>query len=89
MTTLIQHGSRELPTVDVAGVRWPLHKLAAVAAGMLMVVGILAFGGSAVMAAWAAAAVSLAVWWGGFAWCRSQWKHGASEYAVACRSQDR
>ncbi|MCF8611228.1 hypothetical protein L5G28_13840 [Gordonia sp. HY285] len=85
MTTHIQSVQRPVPVVDLAGARWPLNKLAAAAVGFLLVVGVLMFGGSAVVAAWTAAIATIAVWWGGYAWYGRRWEHGAREYVVENR----
>ncbi|WOC13768.1 hypothetical protein [Gordonia sp. MP11Mi] len=82
MTTHIQSVRRPVPVIDLAGARWPLNKLAAAGVGLLLVVGVLMFGGSAVAAAWTAAIASIAVWWGGYAWCGRRWEHSAREYVA-------
>ncbi|MCF8605868.1 hypothetical protein L5I01_21155 [Gordonia sp. HY442] len=88
MPTHIQRDLRPVPTVDVAGARWPINKLAAVCAGLVMATSALLFGGSAIAAAWTAAVVVLAVWWGGYAWYGRRWEHGPREYAAAYRREE-
>jgi len=70
MTTLIQIvnpvvGRRgDAPTVNVAGVQWPFHKVAAVVVGIVasLMTLIVTQSGQATM--WVTALAVLAVWWG-------------------------
>lgn len=49
---------------DVAGTRWPLHKLESVAAWLVVLVVVFAMVGSVEPAVLTATAVALTVWWG-------------------------
>lgn len=49
---------------DIAGTRWPLHKLESVATGLVIFVVVFTMVGSLEPAALTATAVALAVWWG-------------------------
>lgn len=82
MTTLIREATRLMPTVDVAGVSWPLNKLLAVLCGVLAGVSVMVFGGTMVVAAWMAAAAAVTAWWGGYAWYGRRWDDGRREYAA-------
>ena len=85
MTTLI-NDRRTAAVVDVAGVTWPVRKLAAVVVALVAVVGVVVAGGSFELAAWIAAGAGLAVWWGGFLVQAPRWEHGRREHAVARRT---
>lgn len=69
MTVLI-HSQRfaESPAgaagIDVFGVQWPIYKVHAVIAGLVLVPVVLLLTGSAVAAAWIAAVAVVALWWG-------------------------
>lgn len=53
------------PSVDVAGVRWPLYKVRALVA-MVIVAGVVFVAtGSGQLSMWASATAMLTVWWGG------------------------
>ncbi|MCJ0978229.1 hypothetical protein MTX35_10980 [Rhodococcus sp. ARC_M12] len=52
-----------LRTADVAGIAWPVYKLEALALGVLVFVGTLAFAGSLHAAVLAGAAATVATWW--------------------------
>lgn len=56
--------SAALPSVQVASVRWPAHKLHAVILAVLVAVGALVLTGSGQITMWASALTLLAVWWG-------------------------
>ncbi|MFW0792912.1 hypothetical protein AAFP30_03780 [Gordonia sp. CPCC 205515] len=56
--------STATPTVDVAGVRWPMHKAHAVAAAVLVALLAFVVTGSGQVTMWASAAALLTVWWG-------------------------
>lgn len=77
-----------MPTVSVAGAQWPLNKFAAVVAALLAVGSVLLVGGTAITGAWVGAALSLAVWWGGYAAVGARWDHGPREYAARSRREE-
>ncbi|MFD4368787.1 hypothetical protein [Rhodococcus sp. NPDC058521] len=56
------HDSRS-PGVYLAGTRWPLYKIEAIAVGVLVLVGCLAIIGSFEPAVLTAAAAAVVVWW--------------------------
>ena len=84
MTTLI-NDHRTTGGVDVAGVMWPVRKLAAVVVAVFAVVVVLGFGGTLEAAAWVAGGAALIVWWGGYVAVRRRWEHGRREHAAAHR----
>ncbi|WP_161896846.1 hypothetical protein [Gordonia spumicola] len=82
MTTLNRAAAHAMPTVDVAGVDWPLNKVLAVVGGVLGTVVVVAVGGSVTAAAWTAVVIATVAWWGGYAWYGRRWDDGRREYAV-------
>lgn len=62
------HVAAAVPTTDIAGVRWPVNKLHAVVAGIIVALVAVLLTGSGVTTMWVTAAVVLAVWWGESAW---------------------
>ena len=60
-------GSRRIAVVDVAGTAWPLFKLEALAAGLIVFVIALVIGASMQVAVLGAAGVGLIVWLAGSA----------------------
>lgn len=53
-----------MPTLDIAGVRWPIHKAHALAVAVIVAVFALVITGSGQVTMWASAAALLTVWWG-------------------------
>ncbi|MGU3294129.1 hypothetical protein [Williamsia sp. M5A3_1d] len=53
------------PTVSIAGVAWPMHKLAAVLAALVVAVVVGVLTGSGEVTAWAVTIAATAVWWTG------------------------
>ncbi|MGJ0120881.1 hypothetical protein ACQ7HM_16895 [Williamsia sp. MIQD14] len=54
-----------VPTVSIAGVAWPLHKLAAVLVAVVVAVVVGVVSGSGEVTAWAVTVAATAVWWTG------------------------
>jgi Flp pilus assembly protein TadB len=64
MTTIgLTRSSRPTGTIDIAGTPWPLYKLEALAAGLLVFFAVLVVTGALQPAALAAAGATVVVWW--------------------------
>ncbi|MGV9710167.1 hypothetical protein ACWDTI_05835 [Gordonia sp. NPDC003424] len=54
----------DIPTVNVAGTQWPVHKAHALAAAVVMAVLVLLVTESGQVAMWASAITMVVTWWG-------------------------
>ncbi|KQR97808.1 hypothetical protein ASG12_12130 [Williamsia sp. Leaf354] len=58
-------GRTAAPTVSIAGVAWPRHKVAAVLTALVVAVVVGVLTGSGEVTAWAVTIAATAVWWTG------------------------
>ncbi|WP_026919026.1 hypothetical protein [Gordonia shandongensis] len=77
--------SRAVPVVSIFGVPWPVHKAAAVVAGVLTALVVFAISGSGEWAMWTSAGTAVAVWWGGYRSAGHRWDDGVRDYTADTR----
>ncbi|AUH68786.1 MULTISPECIES: hypothetical protein [Gordonia] len=92
MTTLIRQAPQPATVhravqVPVFGVPWPLYKLAAVVAGVVVAALVFTFTGSGTASMWASAVAVITVWWGGYVLLRERWDDGERDFIAEHHSR--
>ncbi|MBM7367134.1 hypothetical protein [Gordonia hydrophobica] len=73
--------------VSVFGVPWPLYKVVAVVAAVVVAAMVFTFTASGVAAMWASGGVLLAIWWGGYRLARRRWDDGERDFYAENRAR--
>lgn len=71
--------------VSVFGVPWPMHKLVAVVAAVIVAAMTYTFTESGAVAMWASASALLVVWWGGYHVLRQRWDDRGRDFSAENR----